>query len=467
MSTPAATNSNTPSHLEAGHARESSLLEMPLTKAIFRLAWPTMASLMVVNLFNLVDAYWVAKLGTHALGGMTASAFLVWCLHSVGMLVGTGVNALVAQRIGAGRRDLAGLAGAHGLLVAALLALVALLIGLTSQDWLFSAMGLSTGAQSAAIAYLTPVLYGLPAITCWYAVEAIFRGYGDTKTPMWVLCISLLINTVLDPMLIFGLGPFPALGIVGAAWATVLAHLFAFFGCLFLLRKTPVRPWMRQDGRLLLSAKMLWSIFKVGTPVAASAFLFSVIYIFLTKIIAEFGGAAVAAVGVGHRVEGLGYYVCVGFAVASSTLVGQNLGAKNTQRAERAAWRTTGYATVVVGILSVATYLLAEPIMAAFTDDARVVAQGASYLRIVAILEVGMAFEVVLEGAFAGAGNSLPPMLVSVPLTALRIPLAYLLAKTYGLGIAGIWWAVSISTGLKGLLIGAWFRWGRWRGKAL
>ncbi len=444
------------------------LLELPLSRAIVRLAWPTMASLMVVNLFNLVDAYWVGLLGTRALGGMTASAFLVWCIHSVGMLVGTGVNALVARRVGEGRPDEAGRAAAHGLLLAAVLAAVGMSLGLALQGPLFRALHLEAGVQTASIAYLTPMLIGMPAIVGWYAIEALYRGSGDTFTPMWVISLSLGLNMLLDPLLIFGFGPFPALGIAGAAWATVLAHALAIVGCLWRLRRpssaitTPVPTLgLREAGRLRLRPELFASLLRVGTPIAASAFLFSMVYILLTRVIADFGSPAVAAVGVGHRVEGLGYYACVGFAAAASTLVGQNLGAGKAAQAERAAWRATGYAAAMVGVFSLLTYLLAAPIMSLFAGDPRVVAEGDSYLKIIALLEVGMALEVVLEGAFAGAGNSLPPMLVSVPLTLARVPLAFFFARHFG--IEGVWWVISVSTGVKGLLIGVWFRLGRWK----
>lgn len=439
------------------------LLDLPPSRAILRLAWPTMASLMVVNFFNLIDAYWVGRLGTEALGGMTASAFLVWCIHSVGMLVGTGVNAVVARRVGEGRLEEAGLAGGHGLILAAVASAVALVVGLLSQGALFSALHLTPDVQRAATAYLTPLLFGMPLIVGWYTVEAVFRGSGDTFTPMWVISASLGLNMLLDPLLIFGFGPIPAFGIAGAAWATVFAHGLALVVAFHLLRRKTTHPRLRLRERLALRWELFGTLIKVGSPVAANAFLFAIIYIFLTRVIADFGSAAVAAVGVGHRIEGLGYYVCVGFSTAAATLVGQNLGAKKPGEAERVAWRTTGYATFVVGVLSVLTYFFAAPIMGLFSNDPAVVAQGDTYLKVIAVLEVGMALEVVLEGAFAGAGNSLPPMLISVPLTALRVPLAFYLAGRFGTGIEGIWWVISVSTGLKGLLIAAWFRLGRWK----
>jgi putative MATE family efflux protein len=434
------------------------LTELPLTRAIYRLAWPAMASMMMVNIFNLVDAFWVGQLGTSALGGMTASAFVVWCVHAVAMLVGTGVNAVVARRIGQGEPGEAGRAGAHGLALALALALVVMGAVLPLQQGLFQILGLDDALRGAASAYLVPILYGFPAVTLWYTVEAIFRGSGDTRTPMVVLCVTLLLNALIDPVLIFGLGPAPRLGIAGAAWATVLAHGIGVLAGLALLRRRSVWPTLRAP-----SARLCWTLVRIGAPIAFNSFFFSVIYILLTPIIATFGGAAVAAVGVGHRVEGLSYFTCIGFATAASTLVGQHLGAGHVERAERAAWLSTRYAALFMACLSVAFLVGAPAIYRVFSSDPRVIVQGSDYLRIVALFETCMALELVLEGAFAGAGNSLPPMVVSVPLTALRIPAAYLLAVKLGLGAEGIYWAISVSTGLKGAVMGLWFSRGRWK----
>jgi putative MATE family efflux protein len=435
------------------------LTSIPLARAIFRLAWPAMTSMMLVNVFNMVDVFWVGRLGTSALGGMTASAFLVWCLHAAGQLVNTGVNAVVARRVGQRAPREAGVASGQGLLLALALALLVMALGLPLQAHVFWALGLTPEVRAAAVAYLTPVLWGFPTVTLWYAVEATFRGAGDTRTPMLVLAATLTINAALDPLLIFGPGPLPALGIAGAGWATVISHLLGVAAGLTLLRARSVRPRLAGGPQPAL----LWLLLRVGAPIAITSLLFSIIYLLLTPIIARHGSAALAAIGVGHRVEGLCYFTCMGFAAAAATLVGQHLGASQPGRAARAAWLTTGTSAALLAVLSLIFYLLAPQIFAVFSSDPEVIAQGTRYLRIVALFETAMALELVLEGAFSGAGDTLPPMLVGVPLTAARIPAAYLLSGHLGLGVRGIWWAISVSTGLKGLLTAIWFRLGHWK----
>ncbi len=438
---------------------DAPLTEISLPRAIFRLAWPAMTSMMMVNVFNLVDAFWVGRLGTDALGGMTASAFLVWCLFSVSQVLEYGVNAVVARRVGQQNPSGAGRVSGHGLVLALVLAVVVAGGVLPFQQQLFAALGISPGVLAASVDYMTPVLWGFPTISLWFAVEATFRGSGDTRTPMVVLAATLALNAGLDPLLIFGAGPVPAMGIAGAAWATVVSHAVGDVLLLWLLLKRPVRPHLGAG----LSGEVIWSIMRVGAPIAVTSLLFSVIYLFLTPIIASYGSAPVAAIGVGHRVEGLVFFTCMGFSAAASTLVGQHMGANNPGLAERAAWMTTWSCVLTVAVQAALFYAFAPQIFAVFTDDPAVISHGTDYLRVIAIFEVGLVGELVLEGAFSGAGNSMPPMIIGVPLTAARIPAAYLLAQSMDLGVRGVWWAIGTTTLLKGLATGAWFRLNSWK----
>ena len=441
------------------HLNKTPLTEISLPRAIFKLAWPAMTSMMLVNVFNLVDAFWVGRLGTAALGGMTASAFLVWCLFSVSQVLEYGVNAVVARRVGQQRPTAAGLASGHGLVLALVMAVVVTAGVLPFQQQLFEALGLTPAVSQASVDYMTPILWGFPSISLWFAVEATFRGSGDTRTPMMVLAGTLTLNAVLDPVLIFGAGPVAAMGIAGAAWATIISHAVGDALLLWLLLKRPVRPHLGSG----LDMDVLWSLVKVGAPIAITSLLFSVIYLFLTPIIASYGSAPVAAIGVGHRIEGLVFFTCMGFSAAASTLVGQHLGAKNPELAERAAWMTTWACAGTVVVQAALFYIFAPQIFSVFTNDPAVISHGTDYLRVIALFEVGLVGELVLEGAFSGAGNSLPPMIIGVPLTAARIPAAFLLAHGFGLGVRGVWWAIGSTTLLKGIATGLWFRLGSWK----
>ena len=209
----------------------------------------------------------------------------------------------------------------------------------------------------------------------------------------------------------------------------------------------------------------MWRISRIGAPIAAAGIIFSLTYMALTRIVAGFGTAPIAALGIGHRLEGIAYFAAVGFSVASATLVGQNLGANQPQKAERAAWMTLGFASIILFVACIVYFVFAGPIYRFFIDDPLVIQEGIKYLRIVAIFEIFLGFEVILEGAFSGAGNSIPPMTISVPITVLRIPLSMLLANYFNLGSTGVWWAIATTTGAKGIVMAIWFKRGKWKTK--
>ena len=324
-------------------------------------------------------------------------------------------------------------------------------------------MGLASDVQRAASDYMMYIIYGLVVIFAFFAIDAAFRGMGDTKTPLKIVSVGLTFNIILDPFLIFGIGPFPRLEAGGAALATILSHLLILVWGTALLQRRSVRLVYDRRKQGFLELGLLWRIVKIGAPIAFSGFMFSVSYMFLTRVITQFGSDALAALGLGHRIEGLAFFASLGFSVAAATLVGQNLGADKPDRAEKAAWLTLFYISVLLIVVSLIFYLFARQIMALFIRDTEVIEEGVRYLRTIAFFEVFLGSEVVLEGAFGGAGNSIPPMVVSVPLTWARIPLALFLAHELGLGSSGVWWAIAVTTGLKGVIMAFWFKKNRWK----
>lgn len=442
---------------------EPELTRIPLSRAIFRLAWPAIGSMVFIMIFGLVDAWWVGKLGAEELAGVSAAAFIMWALQSIAVLVETGVNAMVSRFYGANEKRRAGLVVGQSVFLATFIALLNTGIGLAIQHKTFELMGLQGVVLQSALDYMTVILYGLISIFLGFTLDAAFRGTGDTKTPFVVISIGLTLNMILDPFLIFGIGPFPRMGPGGAALATITAHILIVVAFVFILLRREVTIVFREKASRLFNFDIMWRITKIGAPIATSGFLFSLSYMVLTRFITEFGSGPLAALGLGHRIEGLSYNVAVGFSFAASTLVGQNLGANKPDRAEKATWMTIAYISAFLFVVSLIFFFFGAHIIRFFINDPEVIREGAQYLKIIALFEVFLGFEIVLEGAFGGAGNSLPPMLISVPLTWLRIPLALLLAHTMGLGSLGIWLAISITTGLKGIVMAYWFRRGKWK----
>ena len=435
------------------------LTVMPLSKAIISLAGPAMTSMLLMMIFNLVDIWWVGKLGPEHLAGVSAAAFIFWALQSVGTLVSTGVTAMVARYVGEKDIPAAKQTASQGILLAVGLAITFSLGGIVFADQTFKMMGLEQTVWQAAMDYQRYINYGLVTIFLTYAIDATFRGIGDTKTPLKIYAFVLTLNALLDPILIFGIGPFPKLYAGGAALATIIAHAVAFIMGLIILKRKYNFPIIPQK----IIGDLLYRISKIGAPIAANGVMFSLSYMLLTRLVTIYGAESLAALGLGHRIEGIAYFACVGFSAAAQTLVGQNLGAQKPQRAEKAVNYSLLYISGLLLVVSAIYFFFAEPIISFFSNDQAVIVEGVKYLKIIAIFELFLGLEIVLEGAFGGSGYSLPPMLVIVPITWLRIPLGILLAQVCGLGSIGIWWAISLTTFLKGSILFFWFKHGSWK----
>ena len=302
---------------------------------------------------------------------------------------------------------------------------------------------------SLGLRYLGTYLLGIPLIYGFFAVDAAFRASGDTRTPFILLAASVAVTLVLDPALILGWGPFPRLGIAGAASATLCTRGAAFaMGSLLAIRHKLLHLRQPQLSSVI-------AVCRVGLPTAVTGIVFSIIYIAVTRTATQFGTPALAALGIGHRVESWLFMIGVGFGAATAAIVGQNLGAGQPNRAERAGWLATGLCSALGFAACLADLLYAETLARLFTNDAAVVVEAARYLRIAAISQLGICAEIVLEGALGGAGETLPPMIASSAFTAARVPLVPLMASRWG--STGIWWAISLTAIGRALsMIGLW-----------
>ena len=428
----------------------------PLRGVIWRVAAPAVASNLLMTVFLAVDAFWIGtRLGATALAAATASVFWVWMGISVAEMVSVGLTAVAARRHGEGRAAEAARTAGDAVVLALLLGGLAAAAGRLGLGAMFAAM--HTPAPIAALGreYLGLYVLAAPVLYGYFAVDATFRAAGDTRTPFLILLASVAVALALDPVLILGLGPAPRLGIAGAALATVTTRSLAFAVGLAIL----VRRGMLRVGRP--RAAVLARIVRIGLPTAATGILFSVVYVVVGRTAAAFGTPALAALGLGFRVESWLYMLGVGFGAAAAAVVGQNLGARRPDRAERAGWAMLGAATVPALAATTASLLLPEAMAALFTRDAAVIAETARYLRIAAVSQLVVCAEVVLEGALGGAGATLAPMVASTTLTVARIPLAAWAAARFG--VVGLWWVIAATATLRGVaMVGLW-RLGRWK----
>jgi len=442
------------------------LTEGPITKTIFRLAWPVIVSMFVETARGMANMFWVGKLGAVNLAAVVSATFLIWFIYVLSDVISVGTVALVARYVGAKEEDKATHVARQAYLFAIISSLfLAILMILMGGRYAFDLMGTEPKVTHLGLDFLRIVFAGTTFLFLIETFGACFRGSGDTKTPMKVLLISLSLNIALDPLLIFGIGPFPRMEIKGAALATFISWGTAAVIYLLLIIRGRLRFSFSLLPRFDLDFSVIKKILKIGLPLSASGILFIVVYIFLNKVTATFGTEAIAALGIGNRMESLSFLTCFGFSQSASALVGQNLGAKKPERAEKCAWRTVHIVVFITGFVSIMFLLFPKWIASFFISDPKVVEIAIDYLRILALSQVFMALEIVLEGSFSGAGNTIPPMTVSIPGSVARIPLAYLIAILWGVGVDGVWWAITLTSIAKGSTLAFWFRQGKWKSK--
>jgi putative MATE family efflux protein len=432
-------------------------------RAIVRLAWPATVAMLLHTVFTITDAIWVGRLGATPLAALISSSFIVWILLSLTAVLETGVVAMVSRAVGAQDWPRATSVAEETFRFSLLYAVLVTVLGLLLRNPLFALMHLEPEVAQIGENYMG--IYFAAALfvifTEW--MSALFRASGNTRLPLTVHSIAMALNVVLDPLLIFGVGPFPAWGTSGAAVATAISYVAATVMAFILLRggRLPFSFSMRLWGPM--DWRRIGRLVTIGTPISVSGIVFSVVYLFVNRITAEFGTPAVAALGVGNRIESINYLVSFGFSIAVATLVGQNLGARNPERAADLANKTIRLITAFTGFMTVIFLLFPGAIMRIFVDDPAVLEAGKNYVRILALSQIMMGWEIVYEGAFSGAGDTVPPMVIAIPGALLRIPLAWFLAIHLGWGINGVWWTITTSTLLKGVALYIWFSLGRWK----
>ena len=422
----------------------------PLRPVVLKLAAPAVAMMACNFSFNLIDTIWVGRLiGPAALAAVSTAGFYVWVALSLGEMVEIGLTAVAARRHGEGDPERAARAAAAAVFFALVAGTVVSIVGIAVVDGLLRLMGVPAEVAHYGHTYLATWLLGGPLVFGFFAIEATFRAAGDTRTPFLMLAGSVLVSIVLDPFLIL------RFGVEGAALTSFMVRGGGFLlGIVIALRRGLIRI-AAPDWRALPT------IVRIGAPLSLAGVLLSVIYMILTRFTSQFGTPALAALGIGHKMEGLGFIAISGFSLAASALVGQNLGAGQEARAREAVRLTVKYCLMVTVTTAIAFLLIPRFFVQLFTSDPAVITDSVLYLRVIAFAQVGQSFELILEGALAGAGYTFWPQIASVTLTAMRIPLA---AWWSGLmGLLGIWLALSVTAVARGVAMVLFWKGGAWR----
>jgi putative MATE family efflux protein len=419
-------------------------------------ALPAVIANLLMTAFHNVDTFWIGRsLGADALAAVTGSVFWVWLVISIGEMVSIGLDAIAARRHGERRPADAARSVSDGVVLALLLGGAIAVATPFVLDWLFVMLHTNGAVSAIGRDYLGTYLLGMPLIFGFFAVDAAFRAKGDTRTPLVILTVTTLLGLVLDPVLIRGIGPAPALGVRGAALATLVPRGLGCIVGLVLLKRRAMLAWTRPRWAVLAT------IVRVGAPAAMTGVAFSAIYVVLTRITTQFGTPALAALGLGFRIESIVYVVAVGMGAATAAIVGQSIGAGDIARAARAGWAAMGLVSILGALMAFVSFVFAEQFAGIFSTDAAVIAEAARYLRIAAFSQLFLGAEVVLESAMGGAGWTFMPMLCSTAITALRLPIGAWAAAQWG--TTGLWWTLAITAAARGVIMAALWGWGRWR----
>ena len=440
----------------------NEIVHGPLDHVLLRLAGPAILAKALYAALALVDVMWVGRLGAAATAAVNTGFFTSWILQAATALTAAGILAHVARSMGAGERRRAGTAAAQGLLLGVLLGVL-----LGAAAWwlaprLFLLLGTTPEVREPGIVYVRIFFLAAPLSFTVVNCESIMRAAGNTRTPLLVMGGMVLCNGLLTPLLVYGIGPFPRLEVMGAALATLLSQVLA--AGIFAARAFAGDrsfPFERAALRRIdwaLARRLL----RIGAPPMAIGTLFSLIYLFLSGVAARLGTLELTILGLGNRTEALTYLVSSGFSAATAAVVGQNLGAGAPERAARAAWTSARWMGIYGTVVGTALIVWPRQVLALFTTDAAVLDLGTTYTRVLGLCHGLMAVEIVLENSFAGAGDTLPPLLISVPINVLRVPIVLWLVHVAGAGIIGIGWLLSITACLRGILAMLWFRRGGW-----
>ncbi len=448
---------------DAVRGSEADYTQINLSKAIFLLSVPMILELIMESTFAVVDIFFVGKLGPSAVATVGLTETYLFLLYSIVMGLSMAVTAVVARRIGEKEKDKAGISAIQSIILGIAASIPFALAGIFFAKDLLALMGADEWILEHGYVYAQWMLGGNVVIMLLFVINAIFRGAGDAAIAMRVLWLANGINIILDPLLIFGWGPFPELGIEGAAVATNIGRGTAVLYQLWTLFKGGKHIKVL-GSHLKFHWETFINIIRTSLGGVGQMIIAMSSWIFIMRIIAEFGSQAVAGTTIAIRIMMFTMMPAWGMSNAVATLVGQNLGAGKPDRAERSVW-ITGFCNMIFLIgVAVVFFLFSETLVSIFTDDATVVNIGGSWLKIVSYSYFVYAWWMVAIQAFNGAGDTVTPTKVNlVFFWIIQIPLSYFMANGLDMGYTGVFWAIFISETAVGLFTLWLFKRGKWK----
>lgn len=424
-------------------------------KQLIKLAMPIMAVSFIQMTYTMVDIIWIGRLGSKSVAAVGSVGLLMWMMNSFALLSKVSAEVSIGQSIGARRLDKAKIYASHTTTIALIMGVFFAIAFLLFPQTVISFFKLDNDIHHIAVDYLKLVSIGVPVIFLILNFSGIYIGSGRSDIPFYFNAVGLIINIILDPVLIFGLGFFPRLGTQGAAIATVFSQIVVL--SLFFWHLRSKKGALGYFSFLIKPRKSYTiNILKLGVPVAAMNVYFSIINMNLTRISSIHGGhLGVTSQTTGGQIEGITWNTSQGFATALGSFVAQNFGAGRMDRSKRA-YRYTLIAMTTLGVFVTAAFMMyGNEIFSVFIPEREAWLAGGNYLYIMAFSQIFMMLELTTQGMFNGLGKTTPPAVISIVFNTMRIPLAIVLAVY--MGINGVWWAISISSFFKGILLAIWY----------
>lgn len=450
---------------------KDDILNGPIFKTLLMLGWPVVISNALQMLYNVVDTYWLGKIGKVAVSAPTVGFPVVFLLISIGFGFSIAGVSLVSQHTGAGSEGQADKAAGQ---VISFMLVSSILLGavgyVISPKLLDVLMGVPKDVFPKALTYIRILFSGLPLMFLYFAFRSLIRGIGDMVTPMLVTGFSVVLNMALDPLLIFGLGGLPELGVAGAAVATVMSRGIASFVAIYLLFSGKLHINLRPKN-LILKLRWVKQIVKIGIPSSIGQAGTAVGSVILMGLISRLGVVAVSAYGIGQRIIRLLNVAVWGLASPLTTMIGQNIGAKKEDRATVIAKKTFALSFGLLMLLGLTVFLLRRPLFHVFIDDQAVIDTGSRFLAIFIWSVPFFGIFTLTRSVFRGSGHTRPPMILSlIRLLLFRVGVSYVLAfgvLGINLGADGIWLGLFASNFLGGILAFGWFLLGTWKERTI
>ena len=443
--------------------KEQEFTSGSIRRAVFMLSVPMILEMMMESVFAVVDIYYVSKVSVNAVATIGLTESIVTLVYAVAIGLSMAATAVVARRVG--EKDLKGASQAaiQAIFLGIAVATIVSIIGILYPKEILNLMGAEPDLIAEGYGYTKVLLGGNVTIMLLFLINAIFRGAGDASVAMWALVLSNGLNIILDPIFIFGLGPIPAFGVEGAAIATTIGRGTAVVFQIVIL----FYGWSRikitlKD--LVLRTKVMYNLIKVSLGGIGQFLIGTSSWIFLMRIMSEFGSEVLAGYTIAIRVMMFTLMPAWGMSNAAATLVGQNLGAGQPQRAEDSVWKTGKYTAIFMAIVSIAYLLFAKTIISWFTIEPEVIKQGALCLQIIAAGYIFYAYGMVVIQSFNGSGDTKTPTYINfICFWLFQLPFAYLGAITFDLGPTGVFWAITLAEVLIAVIGVIWFRKGKWK----